>query len=157
MNYCSLALVVLVLLSGCGGGSSKRTKYLQGVIADQAKYDQISRGQEIDGEKSGEAKNWLEFTNTQNVLPATSRKQTVAYVNSYYDAGASRVMCIYVTKQATFLASMCTSLLIELPTDAQKRQEVFKAHARIEKEFWGKKYSKVEDEGQKYLHLNMDP
>jgi len=152
-----LTLMLVVPCVGCKGSNSKREKYVQQMTQDQDKYQQLAKGMEVDGEKAGEAKSWLEFTNTQNVLPNTGRQQTQAYVNSLYHAGAPRVMCIYVVKQATFQANMCTSLLIELPKDAEARKEVFKVYTKIDKEFWKDAAPKIKDDGQTYLHLNMDP
>jgi len=156
----SVVTVFMLILpcAGCGKSASKREKYIQTMLADQGKYQQLSKGQEVNGERASEAKSWLEFTNTQNVLRNSGRQQTQGIVNDLYDAGAPRVLCIFVTVNATFRANMCSSLLIEMPKDAEKRKEVLKAFAKAEKEFWkGAAATKVTDEGQSFLHLNMDP
>lgn len=155
------ALLVLVCLStslGCKGAKvQKREMFLQQLVDNQEKYAMLAKSQEVDGERAGEAANWLEFTNTQNVLPNTGRQQTQGYVSLLYRAGAARVWCIYVTKDATFKANMCNSLLIEMPREPEKRKSVLKAFAKIEKEFWGETASQQPDESLKYLLLNMDP
>lgn len=152
-----IAALFILSCTGCKRSNSKREKYVQKMIQDQSKYQQLAKGLEVEGEKAGEAKSWLVFTNTQNVLPSTGRKQTQEFVEDLYDSGATRVWCIYVTKQATFQANMCTSLLIELPKDEAKRKEVLKIYHKIEKEFWKDSTTKIKDEGQTYLHLTMDP
>ena len=152
-------LLCVIALAGCGGGkNSKREKYVQAMIADQAKYQKLATGHEVEGEKAAEAKNWLEWTNTNNIMSGKAeKKEAVRFVEDLYEAGSPRVMVLYITTQATFITNMCGSLLIELPKEKEKRAEVFKEHARIEKQFWGKKVTKIEDQGQKYLHLSMDP
>jgi hypothetical protein len=162
MRRLTLLVTIASLAFVCGcGGKSKREKYLQGVLADQAKFEKLAKGHEVDGEKAGEARTWLEWTRTDNVMNTTTeksgKKQVLRYAEDLYEAGAARVMCIYITTQATFKANMCSALLIELPKEKAKRQEVFSELARIEKEFWGKKATKIEDQGQAYLHLNLDP
>jgi hypothetical protein len=160
MRRLALLVIIVIAASGCGG-KSKREKYLQGVMADQAKYEQIAKGQEVDGEKAGEARTWLEWTRTDNVMNSMNekagKKQVLRFAEDLYEAGATRVMCIYTVTQTTFKANMCNSLLIELPKEKEKRAEVFKEHFRVEKEYWGKKATKIEDQGQKYLHLNLEP
>ncbi len=155
------ALLILVCVFtglGCKGAKvQKREMFLQQLADNQEKYSQLAKSQEIDGERASEAANWLEFTNTQNVLTNTGRQQTQGFVQTLYGAGAARVLCVYVTKDATFKANMCNSLLIEMPREPEKRKNVLKAFARIEKEFWGETAKQQPDESLKYLLLNMDP
>lgn len=154
------AIVFAIAASGCGG-KSKREKYLATMLADQGKYEKIAKGEEVDGEKAGEARTWLEWTRTDNVMNSmhekAGKKQVLRFAEDLYEAGATRVMCIYIVTQGTFKANSCTSLLVELPKEKGKRAEVFKEHYRVEKEYWGKKATKIEDQGQKYLHLNLEP
>ena len=159
MSVFAVFIVVFLTLpsTGCSAKNSKREKFLKQMQQDQEKYQKLARSQEVDGERASDATNWLEFTNTSNVLPSTTRPQTIGYRNSLLDAGAPKVLCVYVTRDATFKANMCNSLLIEMPKDSTKRKEVLRAFSQIEKEFWGNKFNKVEDQGQAYLLLNMDP
>lgn len=159
MRCLSVVTLFVILFTGlgCSGKNSKRERYLQQMKQDQGKYEKLAKGQEVDGERTGEAKNFLEFTNTQNVLPITGKRETLALVNDLYDAGSPRVMCLYVVREATFKANMCSSLLIEMPKDQAQRKEVLKAFTTIEKNYWKGKFNPVADEGQKYLYLNMEP
>jgi hypothetical protein len=160
LRYLSALTAFMLILSctGCKSGkTTKREQHLQRVVQNQGKFQKLATGQEVDGERAAEATNWLEFTNTDNVLPSTTRKQTVGYVQSLLDAGAKRVMCIYVIKEATFRAKMCTSLLVEMPKEPAKRKEVLRAFNVIEKEFWGDIVKKLPEEDNDYLYLNMDP
>lgn len=156
--YVLLLLACVFSSISCKGAQvQKREMFLQQLAENQEKYEMLARSQEVDGERAGEAANWLEFTNTQNVLTNTGRQQTQGFVQLLYSAGAARVWCIYVTKDATFKANMCNSLLVEMPRDPEMKKNVLKAFARIEKEFWGEIASQQPDENLKYLMLNMDP
>jgi hypothetical protein len=155
----ALVFLLLVLpLAGCSSGKvKKREKYLQAMAQSQDKYKKMSMGQEIDGERATDAETWLDFTRTDNVTNVTTRKQTIEYMHTLYQAGAEKVYCISVVRQLAFRANMCSALLIQMPKDAQRRQSVLSAINKIEKEFWGDVALKVKPQDHDFVVLDFDP
>ena len=161
MRYLALAAAFLFVFpcTGCKGSKiKKRELFLQKMAQSQDKYAKLATSQEVDGERATEATNFVEFTNTETVMTGkTTKRETAALVSQLYAAGAQRVSCIYVEKEATFKAKMCNSILVEMPRDEDKRKQVLKAFTKVEREFWGEFADKKPEEGLKYLLLDMDP
>lgn len=160
MNTARVAsmLIILTLLMGC-----KKLKHNDPDAApatdreDIRNYERLAAGKEVDGDKASEARAWLDPKNTTNVLWKTSRAQTTKWVEELYAAGATKVLAVYSPKDETVKINMCARLLVVLPTDAEARKKVMKTYNQIDKKLWGDDHTMENDDGQKYLELNMDP
>jgi hypothetical protein len=155
-------MLLIVLASGCGKSNPAKAG-VAGAAGmaegneEQSRFDRLAAGQLDDGDRAAEARGWLDTKNTSNVLWKISRSQTLKYVNDLYQAGAVKVYVIYAPKDQTIPVNVSAELFLELPQDAATRGRVIKAYDRIEKDIWGPDHDPAKDEGQKYLHLSMDP
>jgi hypothetical protein len=162
-----LGLASMVIANGCSQDAANKPAtgkisiVQNGVIpgparAEEQHFDRMVAGQEVDGEKAAEAREWLNPKHTANALWKTNREQTLKLVNELYSAGASGVYAVYSPADDTIRVNLCARLLIALPKDPQQRQKVIRAFNQMDKQFWGEDHEAQTDSGQHYLHLEMD-
>ena len=152
-------LVSIILLNpGC-----RKTKTGAGPLGNAktqvniTRFDRLVAGEKDDGSLAAEAREWLNPKNTENALWKTSREQTTKMVDDLYAAGAAKVLAVYSPKSETNNINMCAQLLVVLPSELGARNQVFMTYNRIDKQIWGNRHNYINDVGQNYLGLNMDP
>jgi hypothetical protein len=156
-RFAIIVCIALLCLSGCKSKTAKNPGESETTEHDNTHYDALVAGKLSDGDRAAEARGWLDPKQTGNALWKTNREQTLKWVNTLYDAGAEKVLAVYAPKDDTIKINLCANLLVVLPKDKETRKKVIAAYNRIDKELWGSDSTKIKDEGQKYLELNMDP
>lgn len=112
---------------------------------------------EVDHERAAEARGWLNDKQAPNAMWKTSKSQTLDMVDQLYKSGAHKVYCIYAPADDTIKINMCASLLVELPREANRRQEVLAKYNQLSRQFWGEDHENVKDLGQRFVELDLDP
>lgn len=167
MRHAACGLLVLVcLLAGLGcqrrvqlseDGGDQAGRNQAEVQGDDQRYAQLAAGKQVGDDKAMEARQYLAPNQTKNGMWKTSKEQTLKWVNDFYHAGAAKVYALYIPADDTVRVNMCAALLIELPTDKEKRALVIRTYNRIDKQVNGPDAERAKDEGQKFLELGMDP
>jgi hypothetical protein len=146
-------LLSALLLTGCAA----KVKQPAAKAAEVADESEDAFCQELLDCKDeiAEARDWLDLRHKNHMMWKVDRETTLKLVNDLYAAGAAIVHVVITPEPfgATGV-QICGGLVVTLPTDRPARKKVFKVY----KDFWEDHEDyRVKDQGQKYLHVDLDP
>ena len=158
-----LVLVWLITSVGCQrkiplgeDGGDQGGKMPPEMLDDHRRHERLAAGKEVDNERAMEARQYLAPNQSKNGMSAVTREQALKWANDFYQAGAPKVYAIYAPGEKKFNLNLCGALLVELPTQAGQRAQVFNTYNRIDKEIQAEAYEHTKDQGQKFLELNLE-
>jgi hypothetical protein len=81
--------------------------------------------------RKAEALEWLraQTDKSTRVLGELGHKEAIALVRRFYEAGALQVLAVDIHDWAR--GQSCNDLIVELPSDEQSRQRLFKLQAEV--------------------------
>ena len=153
MTRCLLLLLSTHLLTGCAA----KVKQPAADAAQAAEESEDAFCQELLDckEEIAEARDWLAPHHKNHMMWKVDRETTFKLVNDLYAAGAAKVHVVITPEPfGANGVQICGGLVVTLPTDRPARKKVFKVY----KDFWEDHSDyRAKDQGQKYLHVDLDP